>query len=185
MTTEPWERDDPAWPVHDAVVAWETPFFEGGYDAVERPDGERANYYWLQPSNAAIVLAVTGDDELVLVEQYRPRLRAHTIGLPAGGIEDDEEPAAAARRELREETGFDPAGVSILEDFWVATGVLRHRRAIAFAEGLEPVDRNLDDNEFLTVTSIPVDEALGVARSEPANDATIEGLLLAREDGLL
>ena len=67
----------------------------------------------------------------------------------------------------------------------MATGVLRHRRAIAFAEGLEPVDRNLDDNEFLTVTSIPVDEALGVARAEPANDATIEGLLLAREEGLL
>jgi ADP-ribose pyrophosphatase len=63
--------------------------------------------------------------------------------------------------------------------------VLRHRRGIVFAEGLTPVEPDLDDNEFLRVRSVPVDEALERARAEPANDATIEGILLAKEDGLL
>ncbi|PSQ24069.1 NUDIX hydrolase, partial [Halobacteriales archaeon QS_9_67_15] len=45
--------------------------------------------------------------------------------------------------------------------------------------------RDLDGNEFLSVTTVPVDDALDVARRQPANDATIEGVLLAREEGLL
>src|SRR5699024_8195489 len=99
--------------------------------------------------------------------------------------EEGESATTAGARELREETGYDPAGVSLLEEFWVATGVLRHRRSIVFAEGLSLTERDLDDSEFLTVESIPVDEAFDVARETPANDATIEGLLLAREEGLI
>ena len=181
MTEREHEHD---WPVVESEVEYETGWYTGGYDLVEQPDGSTKKYYWAELPPAVVVVA-RADEEIVFVDQYRPAIGEGCLELPAGIVEDGESASTAAARELREETGFDPAGVSILEDFWVATGVLRHRRAIAFAEGLEPVDRNLDDNEFLTVTSIPVDEALGVARSEPANDATIEGLLLAREDGLL
>ena len=179
------EREhDHDWPVVESEVEYETGWYTGGYDLVEQPDGSTKKYYWAELPPAVVVVA-RADEEIVFVDQYRPAIGEGCLELPAGIVEDGESASTAAVRELREETGFDPAGVSILEDFWVATGVLRHRRAIAFAEGLEPVDRNLDDNEFLTVTSIPVDEALGVARAEPANDATIEGLLLAREEGLL
>jgi ADP-ribose pyrophosphatase len=179
------EREhDHDWPVVESEVEYETGWYTGGYDLVEQPDGSTKKYYWAELPPAVVVVA-RADEEIVFVDQYRPAIGEGCLELPAGIVEDGESASTAAARELREETGFDPAGVSILEDFWVATGVLRHRRAIAFAEGLEPVDRNLDDNEFLTVTSIPVDEALGVARAEPANDATIEGLLLAREEGLL
>jgi len=92
---------------------------------------------------------------------------------------------AAGRRELREETGFEAGELHFLEEFWTATGVLRHKRGIVFAEDLTPTERDLDDNEFLTVERVPVEEALGVARAPPANDATIEGLLLAETDGYL
>jgi len=178
------ERAEHDWPVVESVAEYETGWYTGGYDLVEQPDGSTKRYYWAALPPAVVVVALA-DDEIVFVDQYRPAIGEGCLELPAGIVEDGESASTAAARELREETGFDPAGVSVLEDFWVATGVLRHRRAIAFAEGLEPTDRDLDDNEFLTVTSIPVDEALAVARSEPANDATIEGLLLAREAGVL
>ncbi|EMA49463.1 MULTISPECIES: NUDIX hydrolase [Halococcus] len=178
------ERAEHDWPVVESVVEYETGWYTGGYDLVEQPDGSTKKYYWAELPPAVVVVALA-DDEIVFVDQYRPAIGEQCLELPAGIVEDGESASTAAARELREETGFDPAGVSILEEFWVATGVLRHRRAIAFAEGLTPTERDLDDNEFLTVTSIPVDEALAVARAEPANDATIEGLLLAREDGLL
>jgi ADP-ribose pyrophosphatase len=92
---------------------------------------------------------------------------------------------AAGRRELREEAGFEAGRVAFVESFWTATGVLRHKRGFVFAEDLTPVDRELDDNEFLSVERVPVEDALSVARAPPANDATIEGLLLAEADGYL
>jgi ADP-ribose pyrophosphatase len=180
MTREPAHE----WPVIESEREYETGWYTGGYDRVRQPDGSEKNYYWAELPDAAVVVATTGD-ELVMVDQYRPTIREQCLELPAGIVEDDESYTTAGARELREETGFEAAGVSLIEEFSCSTGVLRHRRGIVFAEGLEPVDRELDDNEFLSVMTVPIDEALQVARREPANDATIEGILLAQADGLL
>ncbi|EMA33476.1 MULTISPECIES: NUDIX hydrolase [Haloarcula] len=180
MTREPAHE----WPVVESEREYETGWYTGGYDRVRQPDGSEKDYYWAELPDAAVVVATTGD-ELVMVDQYRPTIREQCLELPAGIVEDDESYTTAGARELREETGFEAAGVSLIEEFSCSTGVLRHRRGIVFAEGLEPVDRELDDNEFLSVTTVPIDEALQVARREPANDATIEGILLAQADGLL
>ncbi|MDG5777331.1 NUDIX hydrolase [Haloarculaceae archaeon H-GB2-1] len=178
-------RREPAheWPVIESETEYETGWYDGGYDLVEQPDGSTKRYYWAELPDAVVVVARTGD-EIVMVDQYRPTIREQCLELPAGIVEDGESFTDAGVRELREETGFDAAGVSLLESFDCATGVLRHRRGIVFAEGLEPVEPDLDDNEFLSVTTVPVVDALDVARREPANDATIEGILLAREEGL-
>jgi ADP-ribose pyrophosphatase len=172
------------WPVEERAVEYETGWYTGGYDRVVQPDGSTKDYYWAELPDAVVVVART-EDSVVMVDQYRPTIREQCLELPAGIVEAGESFSAAGARELREETGLDPAGVSLLEAFWCSTGVLRHRRGIVFAEGLEPVGRDLDDNEFLSVRSVPVDDALDVARRPPANDATIEAVLLAREEGLL
>ncbi|PSP23824.1 NUDIX hydrolase [Halobacteriales archaeon QH_10_65_19] len=172
------------WELIESVTEYETGWYKGGYDLLEQPDGTRKRYYWAALGPAVVIVAVA-DCELVMVEQYRPAIREHCLELPAGLVEDGESYTTAGARELREETGFEAAGVSLLEEFWCATGVLRHRRGIVFAEGLEPVGVDRDSNEFLSITSVPVEEALGRAREEPANDATIEGLLLAEHEGLL
>ena len=172
------------WELIESITEYETGWYEGGYDLLEQPDGSRKRYYWAALPPAVVIVAVD-DSEVVMVEQYRPAIREHCLELPAGLVEGDESYAAAGARELREETGLDPEEVTLLEEFWCSTGVLRHRRGIVFADGLESVEVDRDSNEFLTIRRVPLAEALERARADPANDATIEGLLLAERDGLL
>ena len=106
------ELDDPAWPVRESVTEYETSWYTGGRDRVELPDGREKDYYWAELPDAVVVVASTGD-EIVFIDQYRPTIRQTQTELPAGIVEDGESYTVAGARELREETGFDPDGVSL------------------------------------------------------------------------
>lgn len=175
---------DPEWPVLESVREYETGWYVGGYDLVEQPDGSRKRYYWAELPPAVVVVPVV-DDRVIFVEQYRPTIRDTHLELPAGIVESGESYPTAGARELREETGYDPDDVTLLQRYQVATGVLRHERGIVVAEALDKGEPDLDGNEFLRIRPIPRNDALNRARQTPTNDATVSGLLLARESGLL
>jgi ADP-ribose pyrophosphatase len=172
------------WPVRESVTEYETGWYEGGYDLVEQPDGTEKRYYWAALAPAVVIVALQADTVL-FVEQYRPTTREASLELPAGIVEDGEEYLTAARRELEEETGLVPEKVELLQTVDVATGVLRHERGIVLARDLRDGQQNLDQNEFLSVRRVPVTEAIERAREQPANDATLEGLLLAAHEDRL
>lgn len=181
----PWERGEPEWPVRDRVVAWETEYFQAGYDTVERPDGETEDYYWLDPGDAVAVVAVA-DDGVLTVEQYRPRIQMRTVDLPGGAVDDGEGADEAARRELREETGYAAERVTYV-DTYVPTGWTRYVCHVFVAEGLSPGEQDLDAGEFVDVEAIPVDEFVGAvhAREQPVTGAVLTPFLLAREADLV
>jgi len=87
---------------------------------------------------AAVILATTDAGEIVLVEQLRRALGRHTIELPAGLIGDDGDfdPAAAAARELAEETGFVAADWVNLGDFATSPGMSAEMFTLFRARGL-------------------------------------------------
>lgn len=204
----PEDKSPPnGWRQIESVTEYETGWYTGGYDRLEQPDGTEKHYYWAKLPPAVVVIAREGA-ELVMIEQYRPPIDRLCLELPAGivdaadwetEIERADTPGGlsataavppsvyktAGARELREETGADPNELVFLEDVWVATGLLTHRRGYVFATALEPTERRLDTNEFITVRRVPVTDALDMARDDPTNDATLEGLLLADNEGLL
>ena len=183
---ETWDgsEGEPEWPVAGVETEYETPWFDAGYDAVERPDGA-ADYYWVDADDAVSVVAHDADaDEVILVEEYRPRFRRRFRTCPGGAIEGDEDPLAAARRELREETGFEAGRVERLGTYYpsVWTRCLQHA---VYATDLTPGDPDPDEGEEITVHRVPAGEAVRETLADRSVGWTVAPLLWAREADLL
>ncbi|MDO5505528.1 MAG: NUDIX hydrolase [Pseudoxanthomonas suwonensis] len=105
----------------------------GHWESCERTHGQ---------GMAVIVIAVTPDDEVLFVEQHRIPLGASTIEMPAGLVGDDHDHdslESAARRELVEETGWEPGRVDVLLVGPTSAGMTNERIAFVRATGLRKV----------------------------------------------
>ena len=108
---------------------------------------------------AVLVIAVTPDDEVLFVEQFRVPLGARTIEMPAGLVGDDHDDdslESAARRELIEETGWHAGRIDVLLTGPTSAGMSNERIAFARARDLTRVgDGGGVDNEDITVHHVP------------------------------
>jgi ADP-ribose pyrophosphatase len=126
---------------------------------------------------AVTVVAVDADGRIVLVRQPRPAAGKPLLELPAGLIDEGEEPLTSAQRELREETGLHGGIWRELAAFWSSPGFTDEHVTVFAAEGLEEGEPELDEGEEIEVVRWPVQEA--EARIGELEDATtLVGLLL-------
>ncbi len=113
---------------------------------------------------AAVILAIDEEDHVLLVEQYRVPLGKACLELPAGLVGDDdslagEDAAAAANRELIEETGYRAARMEVLGEFFSSPGMVSESFTMLRAHGLEQVGPGGGtDGEDITVHRVALAE---------------------------
>lgn len=119
-------------------------------DWLKLENGERHEHHVIELSDAVVVVPITTDDKIVLVGQYRhPNGRTHWE-LPAGRLNQGEEPESGARRELLEETGHEAAELEALPGFFPTNGISAHYAHAFVATGcVEVAELCLDPAERL------------------------------------
>jgi ADP-ribose pyrophosphatase len=177
----------PPWPIESSEVDREYSIFTVRRERVRSPrTGELHDFLVVQPSDAVAVVALTPSDELVLVEQYRLGTRENTLELP-GGVLHGDDPLAAARRELREETGYAGAELALLGTVDLNPSWQTTRIHLVLATGAVPAGaREEDAGEDIRVRVVPLARARRMAAEGGIRNAVaLAGLQLlgARRGG--
>ena len=160
----------------------ETPYFTVRSDKLRLPDGAvKDPYYVLERPDAALVFPLTGEGEVVLVRQYRPAIGRIELGLPAGLVEEGEEPGKAARRELLEETGYAGGEWELLGVVASSPSLKDNWAHLYLAQGVSRDGApQPDEYERVEVVLVPVGELLSkIADGEIVSSSGVAAILLA------
>lgn len=131
---------------------------------------------------SAVIVPVFGDGTVGLVRQYRHPAGKSLLEVPAGSLEEGEDPLEGARRELEEEIGVAAGKIEKIAEFYVSPGFLSEKMFIFLAMELTPTTQNLEEDELIDIEQIPLAEAVRMARDGRIEDAkTIVGLIIAAE----
>jgi len=144
--------DPLAWETTDSGVDYSCPGFDVRRDEVRFPDGTEGEFHSVTDDPSVVILPFTTEGDVVVIEEWRQAVRRVNLGLPAGGLEGDENPANTVHRELAEETGYEAAAVEELAVYEPANGLFDNVFHYFVAHGCEPTaEQNLDDNESIRV----------------------------------
>ena len=147
-------------------------------DTVEAADGRETTREIVEHADCIAVIAVDADDNVLLVTQYRKPVGKELLEIPAGGIDPGEDPAAAVRREMREETGYLPENVEEIGGFYSAPGYCTEYLHLYLATELTPSPLHAEDTDGIELVRVPVAEVRQLIESGRIHDAkSIAGLL--------
>lgn len=159
-------KEDMAWKTLSSKYLIKRPWLTARCDRVELPTGQiNEEYYVLEYPDWVNIIALTPDNRFVFVRQYRYGLGKTVDEICAGVCEKDEDPLAAARRELLEETGFGGGQWRKLMELSANASTCNNLTHCFVATGVEQVaSQHLDRTEDIRVELFDRDEVLGMLR---------------------
>lgn len=142
-------------------------------DEVELPNGRLAKREIVKHPGAVAIIPITDDNKIVMVDQYRAALERTIIEIPAGKLEKGEEPRESAIRELEEETGYECNSLEWLISFYTSPGFADEIIHVYIAKGLTKKEHaaSLDEDEFVNLHEVSLDEALTLIQEQKIYDA--------------
>ncbi len=150
-------------------------------DRVVLQNGEHSLREVVEHPGGVTVIPVDNDGNVYCVRQFRYPIGEHLLEMPAGKLEDGEEPMTCAVRELSEETGITAGEYIFLGKVYPSPGFCREVLYIYMARDLSFGQAHPDEHEFLDVQKIHIDELFNMAmKNEIADAKTVIAVLKAK-----
>jgi ADP-ribose pyrophosphatase len=155
-------------------------------DRITLPDGRTALREIAVRGGAAAVLPVDADNNIVFVRQYRHTARKPVLEIPAGMLDDGEDPLDCAVRELEEETGYKSDDVTHMFSMYPSIGLVSEILYIYKAVNLYEGTQKFDPDEFIEVVKYPLKQAVEMIRNgEIIDGKTIAAVLALASENCL
>lgn len=162
-------------------IAYRGPVFWVTADEVLEPTGVRVRRDVVRHSGSIVILAVddSGSQPRVLIErQYRHAAGRFLYELPAGRIDEGENELKAAKRELREETGYSARSWKKILHFWASPGFVAETMSLYLARDLKLGTAQPEDDEVIEISLVPLRRAVSMVIDGTIQDAkTVAGVL--------
>lgn len=148
-------------------------------DDVELPNGEKAVREYIQHVGAVCVVPVTDDGKVILIDQFRYPFYSELTEIPAGKLDGKEEPhEEAALREMREETGVVAKELIPLGEYYPTCAYTDEVIYMYLARGLSFGERELDEDEFVNMRIVPLEDAVNDVLNGTIKDGKTQTALL-------
>lgn len=163
-------------------IAYRARVFDVRRDELELPSGHRAIYEIVVHNGAVAMVPIDAQGNIHFVRQYRHSTGKQLLEIPAGTLNQGEDPDACAQRELREEIGMAPGRLTKLAEFFLAPGYSTERMHVYLAQDLRPERLPHDDDEDLEIVMLSMDAAFAAIETGEIEEAkTMLSLYLARQ----
>ncbi|CAM3235837.1 NUDIX hydrolase [Lactiplantibacillus plajomi] len=138
------------------------PIFDLVKQEIETPDGLKVERDLIDHGNAVTILAITADDRVVLGSEYRVGRNAETISLPAGLTNPGEDPLTAAKRELREETGYIARQPRLMTKISSSEGFTNEtvNLILTHIDPSEHGEKHFDHDEYVNTALVPLTQVI-------------------------
>ena len=167
------------WKILNSKYVLDSPYMKVRQEAVQLPDGRIYDQYFVREYKGWVaIFAVTVDGKILLTRQYKHGIRRIVIELPAGSIDESEEPEIAAARELQEETGYVADRLDFVGKYILEPTACDGHVYVYFADGVKPLaQKNVDSKEEIEILKVSLNELNDMMRSGLINVISQLGII--------
>jgi ADP-ribose pyrophosphatase len=170
--------------VVSSEVVYQGPLFRVQHDKIIEPSGKHNERDVIRHNGSVVILALDSskskkDPWIVVERQYRHAANQFLWELPAGKLEEGEDPLAGAKRELEEETGYRAKKWKPLVEYFASPGFLGESMKVFLAEGLVAGDAHPEEDENIELRLVKLSEVLKmIAKGSILDGKTLTSVLL-------
>lgn len=168
--------------VRSSEVVYKGKVFNIEKDVISLPDGRETTRETIIHHGAAAMLPIDDEGKIIFVRQYRHSARKEVLEIPAGTIEDGEDPYDCAVREIEEETSCKAGKMTFMFKMYSSIGFCNEIIYVYLAENLVKGQFNMDDDEFITIERYSLEESIDLIKKGEICDSKTISAVLAYKD---